>query len=72
MNIELYGGDSPTSVVTLGMNSVWCDGTHPTGTPATGGSAVASGSVVHGNWPGLPWVRTGNPATAIAAGLVDV
>ena len=72
VNSELYGGERPTSVVTFGMNSVWCDGTQPAGTPATGGSPVGSGSVVHGHAPGLPWVRTGNPAAATAAGLVEV
>src|SRR4051794_27612898 len=70
VNIELYGGERPTSVVTLGMNSVWCDGTQSAGTP--GVPAVGSGSVVHGNLPGFPWLRTGNPAAAIAAGLVEV
>ena len=30
------------------------------------------GSVVQGNTPGLPCVRTGNPAAATAAGLVEV
>jgi len=72
VNTELYGGDRPTSVVTLGMNSAWCDGTQLAGTPSTGGTAVGSGSVVQGNSPGFPWVRTGNPAAATAAGLVDV
>src|SRR5262245_50877042 len=59
VKIELYGGERPTSVVTLGMNRVLPVGTQPSGTPTTGGSAVGSGSVVHGNRPGLPWVRTG-------------
>src|SRR4051812_4015002 len=72
VNSELYGGERPTSVVTFGMKSVWCDGTQSTGTPATGGTAVGSGSVVHGCTPGLFWVRTGNPAAAMAAGLVEV
>ena len=71
VNSELYGGDRPTSVVTFGMNSVLCDGTQPAGTPATLG-VRGSGSVVHGNTPGLPWVRTGNSAAATAAGLVEV
>ena len=31
-----------------------------------------SGSVVHGTTPVLPWVRTGNWAAAMAAGLVEV
>ena len=47
-------------------------GTQPAGTPATGGSTVGSGSVVHGTTPVLPWVRTGNWAAAMAAGLVEV
>jgi hypothetical protein len=72
VNSELYGGESPTSVVTFGMNSVLCEGTQPSGTPATGGSTVVSGSVVHGTTPVLPWVRTGNWAAAMAAGLVEV
>ena len=59
-------------VVTFGMLRVWCDGTHPAGAPRVGGAAVGSGSVVHGNRPGLPWVRIGKPAAATAAGLVDV
>src|SRR4051812_27102370 len=69
---ELNGGERPTSVVTFGMSSVWWLGTQPAGTPAVGGTVVSSGSVVHGNLPGLPWVRTGNAAAAIAAGFVDV
>src|SRR3954447_12224053 len=73
VNIELYGGDRPTSVVTFGMNRVLCDGTQPGGSARMGsGSAVGSGSVVHGCCPGLPWVLTGNAAAATAAGLVDV
>src|SRR4051794_19505996 len=73
VNSELYGGDSPTSVVTFGMNSVLCDGVQPAGTPTIGvGTAVGSGSVVHGTTPVLPCVRTGLPAAAIAAGFVDV
>src|SRR3954449_11044377 len=72
VNSELYGGDRPTSVVTFGMNSVLCDGTQFAGAACTGGTASGSGSVVHGNRPGLPWVRTGNSAAATAAGLVDV
>src|SRR4051812_33545842 len=72
VNSELYGGDSPTSVVTFGMNSVWCDGMQSTGSPATGGVAVGSGSVLHGRTPGLFWVRTGLPAAATAAGFVEV
>src|SRR6478609_7546106 len=72
VNIELSGGERPTSVVTLGMKSVWCEGTHPAGTPSTGGVASGSGSVVQGCTPTLPCVRTGNPAAATAAGLVEV
>src|SRR4051794_31693993 len=72
VNSELYGGERPTSVVTFGMNNVWCEGTQSAGTPTTGGTAVGSGSVVHGWTPGLPCVRTGNPAAAMAAGLVEV
>src|SRR3954470_15916705 len=72
VNSELYGGDRPTSVVTFGMNSVLCDGTQFAGAACTGGTASGSGSVVHGNRPGLPWVRTGNAAAATAAGFVDV
>ena len=72
VNIELYGGESPTSVVTFGMNRVLCEGTQPAGTPTTGGSAFGSGSVVHGTTPVAFWVRTGNWAAAIAAGLVEV
>src|SRR3954463_14242241 len=82
VNTELYGGDRPTSVVTFGMNSVLCEGTHSIGLPdaATEGepgvctvpSAFRTGSVVQGTTPSLPWVRTGNWAAAIAAGFVDV
>ena len=69
---ELYGGERPTSVVTFGMKSVLCDGMQPSGTPSTGGTAVGFGSVVHGSTPLLPWVRTGWPAAATAAGFVEV
>src|SRR3954453_7887098 len=72
VNSELYGGERPTSVVTLGMNSVSWEGVQFSGTAATGGDASGSGWVGHGWDPGLPWVRTGNPAAAIAAGLVEV
>jgi len=58
--------------VTFGMNSVSWDGVQSVGTAATGGSASGSGSVVQGTTPGLPCVRSGNPAAAMAAGLVDV
>src|SRR3954452_22672239 len=70
VNIELYGGERPTSVVTFGMNSVLCDGTQPTGSPPS--PVLGSGSVLHGDSPGLPWDLTGNSAAAMAAGLVDV
>src|SRR5215218_93049 len=56
---ELYGGERPTSVVTFGMKSVLCDGTQFLGSASTGGSASGSGSTLHGNRPGLSWVRTG-------------
>jgi hypothetical protein len=60
VNMLLYGGDSPTSVVTLGMNSVWWVGVQLTGTASTGGVASGSGSVVHGTAVApAPWVRTG-------------
>src|SRR3954451_13885282 len=75
VNTLLYGGDRPTSVVTFGMNSVWCDGTHPAGTPGVTTvvpSADMTGSVVQGNSPGAFWVRTGNAAAATAAGFVEV
>src|SRR5436305_2654858 len=70
VNSELYGGERPTSVVTFGMKSVWCEGTQPAGTPSI--PLIGSGSVVHGKRPGLCCDRTGNPAAAIAAGFVDV
>src|SRR5215213_6676160 len=54
------------------MNSVWCDGTQPVGTPSTGGVACGSGSVSHGTTGSPPCERTGLPAAAIAAGLVEV
>ena len=65
---ELNGGDSPTSVVTLGMSSVWRSGTHATGSP----SGPMVGGVVQTTTPSLPWDRTGNPAAATAAGFVEV
>src|SRR4051794_2260091 len=65
VNIELNGGDRPTSVVTFGMNSVLCGGTQSAGSVAAGGS-------LHGTTPVLPCVRTGNFAADTAAGLVDV
>ena len=65
---ELNGGDSPTSVVTLGMSSVWRSGTHTTGSP----SGPMVGGVVQTTTPSLPCDRTGNPAAATAAGFVEV
>src|SRR6476659_6060581 len=54
------------------MNRVWPVGVQSGGSANTGGSASGSGSVVHGTTPSLPWVRTGRPAAALAAGLVEV
>ena len=75
VNIELYGGERPTSVVTLGMNSVWCDGTQPTGTASTGGSRSGSGSVVQGNSPGCAWAAHRDAGRGdrggVGRGLVD-
>src|SRR4051795_9486889 len=70
VNSELYGGERPTSVVTLGMKSVLCDGTQSGGEPTT--PVVGSGSTVHGCRPGFCCDRTGNAAAATAAGFVDV
>ncbi len=70
VNRLLYGGDKPTSVVTLGMNSVWCAGVQPTGNPSPAPGAL--GWVVHGAVPSLPCVLTGSPAAATAAGFVSV
>jgi hypothetical protein len=43
VNHELYGGESPTSVVTFGMNSVLPVGVHPVGFPAAShGTALGS------------------------------
>src|SRR5918912_1072175 len=70
---ELYGGERPTSVVTFGMKSVLCDGVQPAGTPATGGTAVGSGSVVQGVALAAGFCeRTGCPEAATAAGFSDV
>ena len=69
VNSELNGGDSPTSVVTLGMSSVWRSGTHP---PAARRCRRVVGGVVQTTTPSLPWDRTGNPAAATAAGFVEV
>src|SRR3954454_10915364 len=59
----LYGGDRPTSVVMLGMNSVLCDGVQPAGTPGVVGTAGGggAGSVVQGValGPCLACARTG-------------
>src|SRR3954468_23611004 len=71
VNSELYGGDSPTSVVTFSMNRVWCDGTQPAGAPGLG-SVGPVGSVVHAITLLPPCARTGKAAAAIAAGLVEV
>src|SRR4051812_29898466 len=72
VNIELYGGERPTSVVTFGMNKVWNFGVQSVGEPGVGGSVVSSGSTTQGTVPGLPWGRTGNPAAAMGAGFVEV
>src|SRR4051794_15582152 len=73
VNIELYGGERPPSVVTFGMKSVWPVGTQPAGTPTTGsGWASGSGSVVHGTSGSPPCDRTGFPAAATAAGFEEV
>src|SRR5436309_12092089 len=39
----LNGGERPTSVVMLGMNSVLCDGVQPAGTPGVVGTAGGGG-----------------------------
>ena len=54
VNIELYGGDSPTSVVTLGMKSVWCEGTQPAGTPSPAASPAGRGRWCRGPRPRCP------------------
>src|SRR5439155_26034266 len=73
VNHELYGGDRPVSVVMFGMNSVLCDGVQPSGTPSTCGTAVGSGSVVHGTAVALVLCeRCGCPDAATAAGFVEV
>src|SRR3954468_7001367 len=51
------------------MKSVWCAGVQSAGRPL---GFAGDGSVVQGTTPSLPWVRTGNPAAATAAGLVEV
>ena len=63
VNTLLNGGDRPTSVVMFGMNSVLCSGVQPTGVfGAVQTTAVGVGSCD----------RTGDPAAAMAAGLVEV
>ena len=58
-------------MVTLGMNSVWCDGAHPGGSERRMSFPLAS--VLQGVVPSAPaWARTGNPAAAMAAGFVEV
>src|SRR4051812_15115696 len=71
VKIELYGGDSPTSVVTFGMNRVWPDGTQPAGAPSTGGLAGGAGAVGPGWAPGVAWVRPGEPAAPVAGRVVE-
>src|SRR4029079_3703004 len=44
----------------------------PSGPPSAGGTAVGFGSVVPASTRLLPWVRTGWPAAATAAGFVEV
>ncbi len=70
VNSELNGGDRPTSVVMFSMNSVWCAGTQPAGRPSVPPGVV--GSVVHATTGSAPCERTGKPAAATAAGLVEV
>ena len=70
VNSELYGGERPTSVVTFGMNRVWCDGTQPAGTRHGGRPRVRIGGARE--QPGFPWRPDRNPAAATAAGFVDV
>src|SRR6476620_617710 len=53
------------------MNRVWWSGTQPGEFGGTGGVAVGR-PAPQGATPGFPWVRTGNPAAATAAGLVEV
>src|SRR6478752_7124726 len=75
VNSELNGGDKPTSVVMFGMNNVLCEGVHPAGTPGVvGAGGTPTGSVVHGTALGVlaSCDRTGFPAAAMAAGLVEV
>src|SRR4051794_36104538 len=71
VNIELYGGDKPTSVVTFSMKRDLWEGTQAGGSATTTGVTLgADGSVVQGIELGpLPCVRTGWPAAASAAGL---
>ena len=62
VNIELYGGERPTSVrdVRDEQGLVWQGRSRPTG------------GVAHGTTPSVLCDRTGKPAAAIAAGFVEV
>src|ERR1700750_3403652 len=73
VNQELYGGDSPTSVVTFGMKRVLPVPVHPAGVPC-GLPGVGSPPGSHGKALGVSGscVRTGKPAAATAAGFVAV
>src|SRR3954468_17140709 len=53
------------------MKRVWWSGTQPGEFGGTGGVGVGR-PAPHGATPVFPWVRTGNPAAATAAGLVEV
>src|SRR4029079_5405887 len=61
VNHALYGGDKPTSVVTLGMNNVWCDGVQPGGTPGTAATAACA-------WTGGSALRSSATAGIAATG----
>src|SRR4051794_18853624 len=55
------------------MKRVWCADVQPSGVAgsmSSGGSEP--GTVSHGKMPSAPCVRTGKPAAATAAGLLDV
>src|SRR4051794_41820873 len=66
VNRLLNGGDRPTSVVMLGMNSVLCAGVQPAGTPAV----VAVGSVVQRNAVAVGSCgRAGGAGAAVAGGV---
>src|SRR3954454_8234942 len=56
----LYGGDRPTSVVTLGMNKVLCDGVQPGGAPGTAATAA---------WASTGGFALGSASTAGIAGI---